>query len=102
MNNREEEIKFLEKAVTEGTNNWDLFQKLGGANYKLQRYANAASYYLRAISLDLNNPDAYLGAGLSFRAMNDNDNMKKYLDLYLRMNPDAPDKLAIQKLIQKN
>jgi hypothetical protein len=24
------------------------------------------------------------------------------LDLYLRMNPDAPDKLAIQKLIQKN
>lgn len=100
MNNREEEIKHLERAVNLGAKDRDLFQKLGEANFKLKRHSKATSNFLRAISLDINHPDAYFGAGLSFEAMNDSTSMRKYLELYLTIYPNAPDKLAIQKLIE--
>ncbi|MBI5021467.1 MAG: hypothetical protein HZB59_08530 [Ignavibacteriales bacterium] len=101
MNNTEEEMKFLEKAVMAGAKNWDLFQRLGEANFETKQYSKAVSYFLCAISIDNNNPASYLSAGLAFRAMNDSVNMKIYIKSYLNMNPNTPDRSAVQKLIQE-
>ncbi len=68
------------------------YDKLGEAEY-------AESYYREAIKLEPNNIDAYYNLGLILKSQERHKEAAVYLDKYLKLFPNAPDKEGIRDYI---
>ena len=61
-----EALAVLQQAVVAEPNSSRAFQRLGGAQLMSQDYAGSIQSFQRAISLDANNADAFVGMAMAF------------------------------------
>lgn len=61
-----EALAALQQAVVAEPNSSRAFQRLGGAQLMSQDYAGSIQSFQRAISLDANNADAFVGMAMAF------------------------------------
>jgi len=61
-----EALEILQQAVVADPNSSRAFQRLGGAQFMSQDYAGSILSFQRAIRLDANNAEAFIGMGMAY------------------------------------
>lgn len=72
----------------------------GYANAVMKNHSAAIALYRSAISADSNYLQAYKKLALAYAEVGDLSNAKAYAQKYIDMNPDAPDRADVAKLLQ--
>jgi tetratricopeptide (TPR) repeat protein len=97
----DEAVAVLQKAMNLYPLSAKAKEEAGWAQYKAKNLSAGMALLQAATQLDRGNPSAYRKLGLIYRETGDLLNMKAFLQKYLDLAPDAPDRETVEGYIQQ-